>query len=145
MPLDLKGEKGDPGAPGASAPVAVSPCDSLSEETLRYGDKIDSSDYSFISIKSFPDRHCIGNEQYRWLDYQPSLKLGASAPATQVAFEESLCKKAFALAIVNDYYKWKGGGSYFLLVKNGNMSGKLRRAILCDPDMYGVSIMFPGS
>ena len=144
--LNLKGEKGDRGEAGAPPPAPISPCLNITEETLRYGDKIDGGDYSFNAIRSLPDqKYCLASSANIWVDFQPSLKLMTSAPTAQILFEENLCKAAFAIAIIKDYYQWKGGGAYFLQIKNGNMSASLRRAIICDPDMYGVSTIFPGN
>jgi len=144
--LNLKGEKGDRGETGAPPPAPISPCQNVTETSLHYGDQIDGKDYSFNAIRALPDhKFCLDNGGNMWLDFQPSLKLMTSAPAVQVAFEENLCKAAFAIPIIKDYYQWKGGGGYFLQIKNGNMGAKLRRAIICDPDMYGVSTIFPGN
>lgn len=147
--IDLKGEKGekgDAGENGVSAPTVQSPCDSLVVETLRYGDRIDGSDYSFNAIRTFPEKkYCLSNGEFMWVDYLPSIKLMTSVPAAQIAFEESICKAAFSFPIVENYFHTTGIGPYLLEVRNGNMSGKLKRAIICDPDAYGVSLVFPNS
>ncbi|WP_413289775.1 hypothetical protein [Bdellovibrio sp. HCB337] len=145
VPLNLKGEKGDKGDDGAPPPPPVSPCVSITEEALRYGDRIDGSDYSFISMRALPgQKYCLADGQFRWVDFNLSLKLMTSPPAAEIAFEENLCKTAFAMQIIKDYFKWNGGGRNYLMIKNGNMGAKLKRAIICDPDMYGVSTTFPG-
>lgn len=144
--INLKGEKGDRGEAGTPPPAPISPCLNITEETLRYGDRIDGKDYSFNAIKALPDqKYCLASGANVWVDFQPSLKLMTSAPAAQMAYEENLCKAAFAITVIKDYYQWKGGGGYFLQIKNGNMGASLRRAIICDPDMYGVSTIFPGN
>lgn len=114
---------------------------------------VDGSHYSFHAVAQIGDDLCISYANNRqtggseWIKFQPRLASQSISDSSNSMLEEAVCsgfvaqQSSWISAVYSDIKKIAGYSvELSFRVQNANVSGKLKREIICSPTVFGLGL-----